>query len=36
MKIDIIVPLYNEEDNVYNMYKKVKEEMGELKYRLSI
>lgn len=34
MKIDVIIPLYNEEDNVYNMYKKVKEELGELKYNI--
>ncbi len=34
MKVDIIVPLMNEEGNVYNMYKKIKEELGEIKYTI--
>ena len=32
MKIDIIVPSYNEEDNVINFYNKVNETLGDIKH----
>ena len=32
MKLDIIVPAFNEESNVFDLYKKVNEELGDIKH----